>query len=815
MLAELRALARTLAGWRGVVAVTAFGVVALIGLAGWRLSVAQQQAQTAREHLTAARVALNASSPPAAPDQPNPTQDDRSASRGSTVVSQLKAACTEASAADAALRDLNDQVQGLMPLVAVLEALPGVGQQARTQATSLEAGSQLAAAGSSLCAGLDPLLSLVTTDTAGDNTQPASNALKHLVGARPRLVEALQRFEDLRIALATIADDELDPSSRGGVQALRQRLPQLTGALRDATVFLDLLGASGERRYLLVSQNPDEIRATGGYIGSAGVVSVRGGSVSLLEYGSSHLYDTPPDLRSVPPPPFQTYLRHGYWNLDAANWWASFPDDARQMAYFYNLSHPPQPVDGVVALDQFGLRRLLDVVGPVDVPEYGERVSPDTLNDQMDRYVHSGDASNELGRKQFTAALSTALLQRLLAAPRAQLPGIVQAVRAALDEQHLLVWMADEAADRVFAARRWDGELLRSDGDALMLVDTDVAGTKQSQHVARDAVYEVDLHDAAAPAASLTVTYTNASNPGQRPELRYFKVNYRTWLRIYAPAGATLTRSDGFDGPVSTDRECGRTVFAGEVLIPEGATRQVGLHYALPQTVIANGAYDLLVQQQPGVPPGRINVLVTGPGGQVSRSQLANTSGHHGYWRLQTDGDTARLADTPLPQGVPGGCDQPVVKANPIAPPVALAIPSAHIAAPVVDLGIGDDGQMEAPPTPDVVGWYRMSARAGQPGNTVMSGHVDWGTNTAVFWGLRNLHPGDRISVRGADGVSYVYTVEWNESFPTDAVPVERIVGGSYDSLLTLITCDGLYDRAHQAYLERRVVRARLEAREE
>jgi sortase (surface protein transpeptidase) len=236
----------------------------------------------------------------------------------------------------------------------------------------------------------------------------------------------------------------------------------------------------------------------------------------------------------------------------------------------------------------------------------------------------------------------------------------------------------------------------------------------------------------------------------------------------------------------------------------------VSIAYQLPQSVIVDGAYDLLLQQQPGVPPGGVGVVMAGASGPLSNSRLPNASGRHAHWRMQMAGDIPHLEEAPLPSGVPGGCNQPLVEATPIAPPVALEIPSAHIDAEVVDLGIDQDGQMEAPPTPEVVGWYRMSARAGQPGNTVMSGHIDWGGKTAVFWGLRNLVPGDRIEVEGADGVSHVYTVEWNESFPTDEVPVGRVIGGSYDSLLTLITCDGTYDQVHRLYSERRVVQARL-----
>jgi LPXTG-site transpeptidase (sortase) family protein len=145
-----------------------------------------------------------------------------------------------------------------------------------------------------------------------------------------------------------------------------------------------------------------------------------------------------------------------------------------------------------------------------------------------------------------------------------------------------------------------------------------------------------------------------------------------------------------------------------------------------------------------------------------------------------------------------------------LAPPTFLSIPGAKITAPIVDIDVQADGTMQAPPTPDVVGWYRTSARAGDPGNLVLAGHVDWGTNTAVFWGLRELSPSDPIIVRGADNVEHEYRVEWNRVFSrTDSAAVQYVTG-SNDSILTLITCDGVYDRTLHDYSDRRIVRAIL-----
>jgi LPXTG-site transpeptidase (sortase) family protein len=759
------------------------------------------RAREAQTHLVAARAALTrgvaSAGASASADTPSDGPTD--------ALHDVGAACGETAQANTLLSNVSEQLDSVKPLMDGVEALPGVGARARNESGTLEVGSQLAAAGASLCQAMQPLLDAASgsdgSPSASDTSARA--ALKAVLAARPSLLDAADKLEASSAALSNIATDQLDPSSADSVQTLRERLPSAISSLRESATLLDMLGASGERHFLLISQNPDELRATGGYIGSAGVVALGDGTARLLEYGSSRIYDTSPDLRVDTPAPFDTYLGP-YWEFAGANWKASFPDVARQLAYFYGLARPDSQLDGVIALDQVGMERLLEVVGPVDVPDYGEQVSADQVQAALDRHVHAGDGNDEVGRKQFTAALSTAVLQRVLTAPRADVPRLVEAVRGLLDQQHLIVSAFDPGASEVLARHHWDGSILPADQDALMVVDSQITPSKQSQAIDRNVAYHVDLSNPASPQAEVDVTYVNHSAPVVN--VTYIP-DYRTFVRVYAPAGAQLTGAQGLSADPTTSQECGRAVFGGEVLIPQGGTVAVSFSYLLPPGVVGGSGYGLLLQQQPGVPRGDVSVAVNAAGGPVNAT-MPSAPGQNARWQLaQTPGATLQPVSLPV---AAGACGEPVISAAPLAPPTFLNIPSAKITAPIVDIGVQTDGTMEAPPTPDVVGWYRTSARAGDPGNLVLAGHVDWGTNTAVFWGLRDLSPSDPIIVRGADNVDHQYRVEWNRVFSRTDSSAIQYVAGSNDPILTLITCDGVYDRTLHDYSDRRIVRAIL-----
>jgi sortase A len=151
----------------------------------------------------------------------------------------------------------------------------------------------------------------------------------------------------------------------------------------------------------------------------------------------------------------------------------------------------------------------------------------------------------------------------------------------------------------------------------------------------------------------------------------------------------------------------------------------------------------------------------------------------------------------------------PVVTPISNAPLTRLVIPKIGVDAPVVTLGVDDQGIMQSPRTAFEVGWYDFSAQPGTGGNAVFSGHVDFASvGAAVFWNLHKLAPGDIVEVRLADGTTYDYAVVSNVSYPSDDAPIADIVGPTGKDTVTIITCTGTFNRDIHQYSHRLVVRA-------
>ncbi len=138
-----------------------------------------------------------------------------------------------------------------------------------------------------------------------------------------------------------------------------------------------------------------------------------------------------------------------------------------------------------------------------------------------------------------------------------------------------------------------------------------------------------------------------------------------------------------------------------------------------------------------------------------------------------------------------------------------LEIPAINVDTGFEYLGLTQDKAMDAPKDPDKVGWYKMGPKPGAMGNALIDGHVDWGQKTRVFWGLRNLKPGDSVIITDKNGHKYEFAVQWSKWYDANA-PVQEAFAQSDQTEVTLITCGGEFDHTTRQYLSRLVVRAKL-----
>lgn len=147
------------------------------------------------------------------------------------------------------------------------------------------------------------------------------------------------------------------------------------------------------------------------------------------------------------------------------------------------------------------------------------------------------------------------------------------------------------------------------------------------------------------------------------------------------------------------------------------------------------------------------------------------------------------------------------------SPPTRLRIPALGIDTRVNPIGLNADGTLAVPqPGPHLnqAAWFKNSPTPGQPGPSIIEGHVDSVEGESVFWRLGEIRPGNRITVDRSDGSRLVFTVYAVRDFPKSRFPTMAVYGGNLSqSTLRLITCSD-FDPAIHHHTGNEVVYAHL-----
>ena len=102
------------------------------------------------------------------------------------------------------------------------------------------------------------------------------------------------------------------------------------------------------------------------------------------------------------------------------------------------------------------------------------------------------------------------------------------------------------------------------------------------------------------------------------------------------------------------------------------------------------------------------------------------------------------------------------------------------------------------PPDADLVGWFTGGPTPGELGPAVIVGHVDWAGTQGVFYDLRDLQPGNEITITRADARRHLHRA-LKQTVPRRPIPTAAVYGNIDHAGLRLITCGGSLTRPRAA----------------
>lgn len=545
---------------------------------------------------------------------------------------------------EANLDTVSREAEPFLSLAPALGWLPEFGAEAQAAPALLELAQGAATAGRASMDGAQ-LLAGTISDQPGEG-DTLTRLVQALEQAQPSWQEA-----DAALARVAAARDQLDltrldPRLAAQLARLDRYLPLLQTATSLAKLAPRLLGADSPKTYLVLAQNSDELRPTGGFISGVALLEVDQGQLGELDFEDSYVIYNPNVDHPLAPPDLEQTMGAQILLFRDANWSADFPASASVARSLYQLD-TGIATDGVIAFDLEAVRRMMAALEPLALPGHDQPLTAENLLAvirQMwaepmttESTVLEKDVSDWwLRRKDFMGDLA-AVARAKLETGQVDLGTLAQALYSSLQEKHLLIMVDDPATAETLAQAGWDGAVDPGTGDYLLVVDSNVGWNKVNSVVERTTRYTVTPQPDGSAQADLELIYQHRGEPGNEPCVHagYYGDSYEdmmrrcyfNYLRVYVPSGVQLVSAEGFEPADVTVRsgERATTQLAGNLVVPSGEQRRVRLRYQLPAGALSGDTYRLRVQKQPGTLAWPVQVRLLDPTGAWQPMQPEGT----------------------------------------------------------------------------------------------------------------------------------------------------------------------------------------------
>jgi len=390
------------------------------------------------------------------------------------------------------------------------------------------------------------------------------------------MVHGLYYLDDIRAQMSQISLKQLPISNAQKTQlvSLLALLPRVQSMILQGQGLIGivswLLGVGQPRHFLVQTMDNGELRPGGGFTGIYGVLTVQDGrmapfslqDVTVLDYASNGT-----ELNRQAPPAYRSWMNFGYFGLRDSNVSADYPTTAKLNLQIFQ-EEGGGPVDGDIAFTPKFISHILNVIGPIKVPQYNEVVTAQNLEDKLHYYQQdfgaiarekqiSGNFSHA-GRKAFTSTLGKLLLDRVKHLPVKQLMSIMQGAVKDIQSRDLEIYFTNPLAEGWLVQHGYSGAMdTFSSYDGFMVVQSNISISKASQYVHTTYQDNVVLDAQGGATHNLTITLDY-----QQTGPVYGYDTYADYIRVYAPADAQFLGGNGFD--------------SGKCLTPPNATGGMG-----------------------------------------------------------------------------------------------------------------------------------------------------------------------------------------------------------------------------------------------
>ncbi|MBP9822477.1 MAG: DUF4012 domain-containing protein [Candidatus Pacebacteria bacterium] len=506
----------------------------------------------------------------------------------------------------------------------IIASLPG-GSSLKSAKNLVQVGQLLSSVGTSMTSALN---AVSKTGALSNPTNPQL-PVGPIVGAlKKALLASKQQVAQASSLMADIDSSIIPADKQDGFNDLKIKLPEIERGVNmsaDYAKFFDnLINSPGYHRYLVMFQNGSELRPTGGFPGTYGVVGFKDGL--LDSFFVDDVYNIDGQLKENIIPPIQMQHITPNWGMRDANWYVDFSASAKNIEKFYK-KEADLKIDGVIVVNPEMIAKILDIVGPVEMTQYNLTLNAKNVLTTIQSQVEYG--ANRVQPKQIVKDFAPLLLSKIYSAGSDKWIQIFDTVIQSMNQKNVLMSFNDLSLESFVTDKGFGGQVHQGDADYLMATLTNIKGSKTDAVTDTSMTVDTTFDNTT---AIHTLTITRKHNGGGEKYGFYNKQN-PSYARVLVPDGSELISVSGNDQPnfkplinyagsnfvrdetlvkfeasgktdpvtgVTTYHESGKTEFGFWLITDPGKTKTVSIQYRVPKALTGK-TYQLYIQKQPAL----------------------------------------------------------------------------------------------------------------------------------------------------------------------------------------------------------------------
>jgi hypothetical protein len=453
---------------------------------------------------------------------------------------------------------------------------------------------------------------------AGDfyefKTEERIRILKTLYESCPEMY-GIKANIDLALFYLNQFDDNFFLSSYSNdLEPLKEELSFVSSSLDKITLFSSMIpfvaGYPEPVSYLLILQNSNELRPSGGFVGTYGILEIDSGDISSLETHDIYHLDMPASLNESfdveAPEAIKKYLGVDKWFMRDANWSPDWPSSASNLEWFYEQEmiasdREDEIIDfsGVIAVNPQLVIDFLDLIGPVKVDDKTYNKDNFMENLQYETEVaFQEEGGSEWERKEVIGDILKEMKENIFDLDSNLWSDVIDILDSNIEKKNILLYLNDERSQKISSNLGWSGEVKDPFLDYLMIVDANMAAFKTDRVMNKEIRYYLNEEEDGRFKARLELDYRNDG------WFDWQTTRYRSFTRLYVPYGSVLLPSSSGESSLDEEISNPKTYFSSFISIEPKDTETLVFEYYLPNSLSSSvdeyNFYSLDLQKQPG-----------------------------------------------------------------------------------------------------------------------------------------------------------------------------------------------------------------------